>query len=138
VGRELAIDPAVELAPEIAPVKELLLAIDPAVELARELVPVLAEREPALAAAELERALVAAVRELAPVALELEHVPVAAVLAQGHPHAQLAVALATKSVTAAHRRGLLRLAAEDLAAAAAVTTREPAVTEAVIAWEAAE
>jgi hypothetical protein len=56
-------------------------------------------------------------------------------LARGHPRVQLAVVLRTKSVTAAHLRDLVqRLAAEDLAVAA-VTTREPAATEAVIAWE---
>jgi hypothetical protein len=52
--------------------------------------------------------------------------------------AQLAVALKTKSVITARRHDLvLRLAAGDLAAAA-VTTREPAATEGVIAWEAAD
>jgi hypothetical protein len=68
------------------------------------------------------------------VAVELEHV-------QGGAELELvraALALRTKSVTAAHRRDLvLRLAAEDLAAAAE-TTREPAAAEAVIAWEVAE
>ena len=81
---------------------------------------------------------VALERELAQVAVELEHVPVVVVLVRGHPRVQLAVvALRTKSVTAAHRPGLVpRLAAEeDLVAAVAVTTRDPAVAEAVIAWE---
>jgi len=89
-----------------------------------------------------------------PVAAELEHVPVEALeLVIGPAEAELehvqgeaelelvraAVALRTKSVTAAHRRDLvLRLAAEDLAAAAAETTREPVAGEAVIAWEVAE
>jgi len=52
----------------------------------------------------------------------------------------VAVALRTKSVTAAHRPDLVPLPAaeEDLAAAVAETTREPAATEAVIAWAAAE
>jgi len=66
---------------------------------------------------------------------ELEHV-------QGEAEPELvraAVPLRTKSVTAAHRRGLVPLlGAEDLAAAAAETTREPAAAEAVIAWEVAE
>jgi hypothetical protein len=50
------------------------------------------------------------------------------------------VVLRTKSVTAAHRPDLVPLleAVEDLAAAAAETTREPAAAEAVIAWEVAE
>ena len=78
---------------------------------------------------------------LAQVAVELEHGPVVVVLVRGHPRAQLAVlALRTKSVTAAHRRDLVPLlaAAEDLAAAVAETTREPAAAEAVIAWEVAD
>ena len=81
---------------------------------------------------------VALERELAQVAVELEHVPVVVVLVRGHPRVQLAVvALRTKSVTAAHRPGLVpRLGAEDLAVVA-VTTRDPAAAEAVIAWEVA-
>jgi len=80
------------------------------------------------------------------VALELEHDPVVA-LEQVHGQvvglvpliAQLAVALRTKSVIAAHRPDLVPLLeAEDLAAAVAETTREPAAAEAVIAWEVAE
>src|SRR5207244_1453090 len=98
-----------------------------------------AELERDQAVLELEHARVAAVLELAPAAVELERVPVAAGLAQGHPRVQPAVAPTTKSVTVAHRRGLVPLlAAEDLAAAAAETTREPVATEAVIAWEVAE
>jgi len=50
---------------------------------------------------------------------------------------QVAVAPRTKSVTAAHHRDLVHLEAEDLAAAAVETTREPAATEAVVAWVAA-
>ena len=101
-------------------------------------------------ARELERGpVVARELELGPVvARELERGPVAAeleqVLAQvvepEQPVAQLVVALRTKSVTAAHRPDLVPLleAEEDLAAAVAETTREPAATEAVIAWEVAE
>jgi hypothetical protein len=79
--------------------------------------------------------------EPAQVAVELEHGPVVVVPVQGHPRAKLAVlALRIKSVTAAHRRDLVPLleAAEDLVAAVAETTREPAATEVVIAWEVAE
>jgi len=52
---------------------------------------------------------------------------------------QVAVALRTRSVTAAHRPDLVPLleAEEDLVAAAE-TTREPAAAEAAIAWAAAE
>ena len=52
--------------------------------------------------------------------------------------AQVAVARRTKSVTAAHHRGLVRLAVEDLAVAVAETTREPAAAGAGVAWEAAD
>jgi hypothetical protein len=52
---------------------------------------------------------------------------------------QVAVALSTKSVTAALRYGLLAaLEAEDLVVAVVGTTREPAAAEAVVAWAAAE
>jgi Protein of unknown function (DUF2950) len=92
------------------------------------------------------RALVAlAELELDQVQAELEHVPVvaepelaqvAAVPVPGHRRAQLGVPPRTKSVTAAHRRGLPLLVVEALAAVAE-TTREPAVTEAAAAWAAA-
>jgi hypothetical protein len=136
VEQELAIDLAAEPAPEIGPVLAEL-----------ELVQVAAEREPVLVVVELELAQVTAVPERDLVAAEPERDLVVAVpeLAQevvvparGPPRAQLAVALKTKSVITARRHDLvLRLAAGDLAAAA-VTTREPAATEGVIAWEAAD
>jgi hypothetical protein len=50
---------------------------------------------------------------------------------------QVAAALKTKSVTAAHRRGLAHLGVEDSVAVAG-TTREPAAAGAVVAWEVAE
>src|SRR5204863_435699 len=72
-----------------------------------------------------------------PVVPERELVQVEAVPAREHPRARPAVALRTRSVTAAHRPGLVRLleAAEDLVAAVAETTRERAAAEVVIAWE---
>ena len=74
-----------------------------------------------------------------PVVPERELVQVEAVPAREHPRARPAVALRTRSVTAAHRRGLVPLlGAEDLVAAAAETTRERAAAEVVIAWEVAE
>jgi len=119
VGPELGIALMVEQEPEIAPA---------AAELA--IVPVVEELEQNLVAAELERD---------PVVVELELVQVEAVLAPSHRRAQLAAALRTKSVIAAHRRGLVPLlAVEDSAAAAVETTREPVAVEAVIAWEAAD
>jgi len=53
---------------------------------------------------------------------------------------RVAVALRTRSVIAAHRPDPVPLLAaeEDLAAAVAETTREPAAAEAVIAWAAEE
>src|SRR5881296_3135968 len=95
------------------------------------------ELETVLVAAEPEH-VQAAELELAPGAVEPELVPGVAEPVRGHPRARLAVALRTKSVTAAHRRDLPLLAAEDLVAGAAETTREPAAAEAVIAWEVAE
>ena len=68
-------------------------------------------------------------------ALELERDPVVALALD-----QVVVALRIRLVTAAHPHDLVPLlaAAEDLAAAAAETTPEPAAAEAVIAWEVAE
>jgi len=123
---------------ELGQVEELALAIAP-VQAEQEHDQVVAELEHDRAPAELELAQEAVELELVLVAVELEHVLEVLVPARGHPRAQLAVALRTKSVTGARRRDLVpRLAAEDLAAAAAETTREPAAAEAVIAWEVAE
>jgi hypothetical protein len=79
------------------------------------------------------------------VAVELELAQVVVELAPGRVEVArrlgpVAVAPRTKSVTAAHRPDLVPLleAEEDLAAAVAETTREPAAAEAVIAWEVAE
>ena len=125
----LVIVQVVALEPEIVPgVVEREIA--PAVEPAPAIALVAAERETAPAVAELEHD---------PVVAELGHDLAAAVLARGHPHARPAVAPTTKSVTAARRRGPVPLlAAEDLAAAVAETTREPVATEAAIAWEVAD
>ena len=115
-GSEDPVEPAVQESPAVL------------VAQARGLVPVAAELELAQVVVELELAQV--VVELAPgrvEVLELELV-------------QVAVAPRTKSVTAAHHPDLVPLLAaeEDLAAAVAETTREPAATEAVIAWAAEE
>jgi len=70
-----------------------------------------------------------------PAVPELETGPVAAlelVLVQ------LAVALRTKSATAAHPHDLVPAPRVEDLAAAAETTREPAAAEAAVAWEAAE
>jgi hypothetical protein len=113
----------------------LVVSEDPAVQAVRELALV------QVAVPELERGLVAAELERDPVvALERELDQAVVVLVRGHPRAQPAAALRTKSVTAAHPHDLVLLleAEEDLAAAVAETTREPAAAEAVIAWAAEE
>ena len=51
---------------------------------------------------------------------------------------QVAVALRTKSATAAHPHDLVPAPRVEDLAAAAETTREPAAAEAAVAWEAAE
>jgi hypothetical protein len=115
---------------------------DPAVQVALVVSedPVVQAVQAALVVSESPAVPVAPELEPAQAAVELERGPVVVVLVRGHPLAQLAVALRTKSVTAAHHRGLVPLleAAEDLVAAVAVTTREPAAAEAVIAWEVAD
>ena len=67
-------------------------------------------------------------------------VPAEAVPVQNHRPAHLAVALRTKSVIAAHHRDPVPLLAveEDLAAAVAGITREPAAAEAATAWAVAD
>jgi len=111
---------------------EIVLAVE--LEHAQPVAELERDREPA----ELEHVPVEVELELVQVAAELELAPGVAEPVRGHPRARLAVALRTKSVTAAHRRDLPLLAAEDLVAGAAETTREPAAAEAVIAWEVAE
>jgi hypothetical protein len=90
------------------------------------------ELEHVLAAAETEHALVVAALELVPVAAEPE--PGQAMAAPGHPRGRLAAALRTKSVIALHRRGLPRLAAEDLTVVAQ-TLLGPVAAGAATAWE---
>ena len=97
---------------------------------------VVAELGHARVVVEPEHAQVVAEPELARAAAQLELDQVGAVAVPGHQRARLAVAPRTKSVTAAHRRGLPLRAAEDLAVVAE-TTREPAATGEVIAWAAA-
>ena len=66
-------------------------------------------------------------------------VPAEAVLVQGRLRAQLALPQRTKSVTANHHRGQVRLlAAEEDLAGVAETTRAPAAAEAAIAWAVAD
>ena len=113
----------------------LVVSEDPAVQAVRELAldqAAVPELELVQVEPELERDPV--------VALERELDQVAVVLVRGHPRAQPAAALRTKSVTAAHPHDLVLLleAEEDLAAAVAETTREPVAAEAVTAWAAEE
>jgi len=102
---------------------ELVVRVAPAgAEL--ETVPAVVEQEPAPVGAE---------QGIAPVAAELEHVQEEVELEL----VRAAVLLRTKSVIAAHHRGLVPdPGAADLAAEVQ-TTREPAAAEAVIAWEVA-
>jgi hypothetical protein len=101
-----------------------------------EHVPVVPARRRGPAAAEQERDPVEVEQERDPAAAQLELVPVEVARRLG----PVAVAPRTKLVTGAHHHGLVPLleAEEDLAAAVAETTREPAAAEAVIAWEVAE
>jgi len=70
-------------------------------------------------------------------ALQRELVQAEAVLVRGHPRAQLALALRTKSVIAArHPDQVPLLAVEEDSAAVAETTREPVAAEAAAVWAA--
>ena len=70
---------------------------------------------------------------------EPETVQVEAVPVRSHPRARLAVPLRIKSVIGPRRHDqVLPLTVEDLAVEVVETTRDPAVTEAAIAWAAAE
>jgi len=116
-------EPVLELERALAAVAPVLVPV----EVARRLGPAAAELELAQVVGELELARV--VVELAPGRVEV-----------ARRLGPVAVAPRTKLVTGAHHHGLvpLREAEEDLAAAVAETTREPAATEAVIAWAAEE
>jgi hypothetical protein len=94
----------------------------------------------ASAGPELETVPAVVAREPAPVAAELEPDRAEVALAPGHPRGQPGVVPRTKSVTAAPPHDLVPLLAaeEDLAAAVAGTTREPAAAEGATAWEGAE
>jgi hypothetical protein len=67
---------------------------------------------------------------------ELQRAPAVAVPVHGHPHDRLALPVKTKSVIAVPHpdQAPLLEAAEDLVAAVAETTREPAAAEAATAW----
>jgi hypothetical protein len=86
---------------------------------------------------ELETVPVAALKlGIGPVAVpELETAPVVVLELE---LVQVAVPLRTKSVITPHHRGLVPLLGVEDLAAEVETTREPAATEAVKAWEAAE
>jgi hypothetical protein len=156
---ELAVDPAVRAAlavPEdqVVPVARAALAVPedqvvPAVRAAlvvpeNPVAPVGLAVQVAPVGPAVRVAPVGPAGQVAPVALAnrvaLELVPAEAGPVQDHRPAQLAVALRTKSVIAAHHPDQVPLlaVAEDLAAAVAETTREPAAAEVVIAWEAAD
>jgi hypothetical protein len=100
-----------ETVPVVAPKLVIGLAVVPELETAPVVAPKLV----------IDLAVVPGLETAPVVALELELV-------------QVAVPLRTRSVTAAHRPGLVL----HLLVAVAETTREPAAAEAVIAWEVAE
>jgi hypothetical protein len=144
VAVELEHDPAAELGLPIGPVAALELEHDPAVvELGLPIgLVVEPERAIGLAVAGVVKPTVLVAAELGlPIGLvvvpELE---TAQVVAPELELVQVAVALRTRSVTAAHRPDLVPLleAEEDLVAAVAETTLEPVAAEAAIAWAAAE
>jgi hypothetical protein len=96
------------------------------VELAIDQPVAVLERGPVVAAVERDQAVAGLAQDLAE-----------AGLAQDRPRGRLAAVARTKSVTAAHRRGLPLLAAEDLAAAVE-TLLVRVVAGAAAAWEAAD
>jgi hypothetical protein len=107
-----------------------------AIVLAEALVLIIAPAEvqaPVIALAEVQAPVIALAEVREPETVQVEAAPV-----RSHLRARLAVPLRTKSVIAVHHRGRVPLlaAAEDLAAVVE-TTRDPAATEAGIAWAAA-
>ena len=143
VAESLAIGQAAVQARAIvpAPVRELVIVQVAELVLAIALVAAVQARV-IVPAAELvlaiDRAAVQA-QAIVRVVGELQHDQVAVVLVLDHLRARLAVPLRTKSVTIAHRPGLVPLpTGGDLAAAVAETTHEPVAAEGVIAWAAAE
>jgi len=134
---ELELGPVAVLELAIAPVQaepehdqavaELELVTAPVVEPELETAPVV-ELELVISQVEVEL-------ELVQVVAELEHVQAEAELEL----VRAVVPLRTKSVIAPHHPDLVRLlAAEDLPAVGAETTRGPVATEAATAWEVGE
>jgi hypothetical protein len=126
LAAELEIDPVV--APELAPVQ---VAVQAPV-----IVQGVAELEHARAEAELERDLGVAAPEHARVVAKLALVRVAAPV-QNLRRDQLEARRRTRSATEAHHRDQARLLAGEDSAAVVETTRDPAATEAGVAWAAA-
>ena len=128
-----------ELELETVPVPELELGIVPAAGLALGIVRAVAEQ--GIAQVEVELAIVLAVAEQGIVQVEVALELLIALaegleLEIGLPLAHLAVLLRTRSVIAAHRRGLVPvLGAEDLVGAVE-TKPERVAVEAVTAWAA--
>lgn len=128
--------------PEIAlvlagPVIGLVAVEQVTVPVAGPQIGLVAAEQVAVLAAGPQIGLVAEVLGIDQVEEELELVPEAE-LERDHPRDQLEVLVETRSVIVRHLRGLQLLAAEDLAAVAVGTMREPAAAEVVVAWVAAE
>ena len=87
-----------------------------------------------IAPAEVQAPVIALAEVREPETVQVEAVPV-----RSHLRARLAVPLRIKSVIGPRRHDqVLPLTVEDLAVEVVETTRDPAVTEAAIAWAAAE
>jgi hypothetical protein len=140
VGRELAVQGEEgELAVRVASAEladPAVPAVRAALAVPENLVVLVAPGDPVvLAASVVPENPVALERDLAVVEPEL--VPVVAAPGLGHLHDQLGVPRRTKSATEAHHRGQARLLAVEDLAAVVETTRDPAATEAAVAWVAA-
>jgi hypothetical protein len=141
VVQEALAGPAAQVAQEV--LAELVVRVAQEA-LAELVVPAVVEPEADLAVAELEQGIAQVAAEpeqgIAPAEEVLGIVPVEEVRELDRPPARPAVAPRTKSVTAVPPHDLVPLlaAGEDLAAAVAGTTREPAAAEAATAWEVAD
>jgi hypothetical protein len=142
IGR-LQINMAAQLEARVAGRRAPERVLGPAVlELGRELVRVEAEPGQDPVAEELALVQAEVALELSPVAEEREHVQAEVALelspvAEELVLVQVAVALRTKSATAAHPHDLVPAPRVEDSAAAVETTRDPAATEAGVAWAAA-
>ena len=122
-------EPVLALVQGVVPEQAIVLAEALVLIIAPAEVPVLA-----IVPAEVQAPVIALAEVREPETVQVEAVPV-----RSHLRALLAVPLRIKSVTGPRRHDqVLPLTVEDLAVEVVETTRDPAVTEAAIAWAAAE